>query len=205
MPSSGGPSARRGSAPAETFVWDGLVRLFHWSTAALVAVAFVIDNRAVHEAAGLTVLPIVALRILWGFVGPVHARFSDFVKSPAAVIAYLRALLAGRPPRYLGHNPAGGAMVLVLLALLLLTAGTGWTSETDRWFGVEWLSDLHALLANLLLLAIGLHVAGVLASSWLHRENLVRSMLSGRKPTVLDGAEPQHEHGAAAVPRLDPG
>ena len=197
------PNSRR--LPAERFVWDGVVRLFHWSTAGLVAIAFVIDNRAVHEAAGLTVLPIVALRILWGFAGPVHARFSDFVKPPGAVIAYLRAMAAGRPPRHLGHNPAGGAMVLALLGLLLLTAGSGWMSETDRWFGVSWLSDLHALLANLLLLAVGVHVVGVLLSSWLHRENLVGSMISGRKRAGRDGAEPQHEHGAAAVARLDPG
>ena len=203
MPSSL-PPARRRTGSDETYVWDGLVRLFHWSTAALVAVAFVVNNRAIHEAAGLTVLPIVALRILWGVAGQAHARFCDFVARPATIIAYLRALRAGRPPRYLGHNPAGGAMVLVLLALLLLTAGTGWMSETDRWFGVPWVSDLHAAAANLMLLAIGLHVAGVIASSWLHRENLVRAMVTGRKPASLAEPEPQHERGPTAVTRLNP-
>jgi cytochrome b len=188
----------------EAFVWDRFVRLFHWATAALVAVAFIVDDRAVHEAAGLTVLPLVGLRILWGFGGPAHARFSDFVAHPTAVIAYLRALRGGHPPRYLGHNPAGGAMVLALLALLLLTASTGWLSETDRFFGVEWISGLHGAVANLLLAAIALHVTGVLASSLLHRENLVRAMLTGRKPARIPPRQPQPERRTAAVTRLHP-
>ncbi len=196
--------ANRPAAPAEICVWDGLVRLFHWGTAALVAVAFIVDNRAVHEAAGLAVLPLVALRIFWGFTGPAHARFADFVARPGTIIAYLRALRGGHPPRYLGHNPAGGAMVVGLLALLLITAGTGWMSETDRWFGVPWVSDLHATASHLLLIMIGLHVAGVLASSLLHRENLVRAMLTGRKPVSVPDAEPQHEHRPAARPSFRP-
>lgn len=194
------------SVPGETHVWDGFVRLFHWATAALVLIAAVVDNRAIHEAAGLTVLPLVGLRIVWGFAGPAHARFSDFVRRPAAVVGYLRALRGGHPPRYLGHNPAGGAMVVVLLGLLVLTAGSGWLSETDRFFGVQWVSDLHAIVANTLLWAVGLHVAGVLISSRLHKENLVRAMLTGRKPAHAGhGAEPECEHAAASVTGFHPG
>ncbi len=203
MPSDDAGTRYRTEA-AEVFVWDRFVRVFHWATAALVAVAFIIDNRAIHEAAGLTVLPLVGLRILWGFGGPAHARFNDFVRRPGAILGYLRALRGGDPPRYLGHNPAGGAMVVALLGLLLLTASTGWLSETDRFFGVAWVSGLHALVSHLLLLAIGLHVAGVLASSLLHRENLVRAMLTGRKPAQIPHPEPQPDRRAAAVTTLHP-
>jgi cytochrome b len=163
-------------------VWDGFVRLFHWGTVSLVAAAFVIDNRAIHEAAGFAVAGLVLLRGIWGFAGGRHARFADFVVRPAGILGYLRELRAGRARRYLGHNPAGGAMVLLLLATLLLTTASGWMSETDRWFGVAWVADLHSAASSALLVLIGLHVAGVIVASRLHHENLVRAMITGRKP-----------------------
>ena len=196
------PSGRSAEA-GEVFVWDRFVRVFHWSTVALVATAFIFDNRWLHETAGLIVLPLVALRILWGFVGPAHARFADFLARPAAILAYLRAVHAGHAPRFLGHNPAGGAMVAVLLTLLPVVAGSGWMSETDRWFGVPWVSHLHAISAHLLQLLVGLHVAGVIVSSVLHRENLVRAMVTGRKPALL-ADQFQDEGGPAPRPRLYP-
>jgi len=171
-------------------VWDPLVRLFHWLTVGLFAVAFLAsDYKWIHEPAGYALLALVLLRIVWGFVGPRYARFSGFVAGPGAVLAYLRAVATARPPRYLGHNPAGGAMILLLMAMLLIAGVTGWMSETDRWFGVDWVSALHHLSGNLLLPLAGVHVLGVLVSSLLHRENLVRAMITGRKPAgpALDG------------------
>lgn len=186
------------------FVWDRFVRVFHWSTVLLVAAAFAVENRWLHEAAGSIVLPLVALRVLWGFIGPAHARFADFVAHPVAILAHLRALRAGHALRFLGHGPAGGAMAVMLLTLLPVVAGSGWIAASGRRFGGFRLSHLHAASAHLLLLLVGLHVAGVLASSVLHRENLVRAMLTGRRPAALPGDEPQDEGGAAARARLYP-
>jgi cytochrome b len=168
---------------AQIRVWDLFVRLFHWGTVALFATAFLSsDEKSLHEPVGYVLLALVVLRTGWGFVGTRHARFTSFVVSPRSVLGYLRLLREGRAPRHLGHNPAGGLMILLLLAMLVLVAGSGWMTETDRWFGVPWVDHLHHISAHLLLLLIGVHVTGVVISSWLHGENLVRAMITGRKP-----------------------
>ena len=145
------------------------------------------DVKSLHEPVGYVLLALVGLQILWGFVGTHHARFANFVVSPGVVLRYLRMLREGRAPRHIGHNPAGGTMILLLLAMLMLVAGSGWMTETDRWFGVPWVDHLHHISAKLLLLLIGMHVAGVVISSWLHQENLVRAMITGRKPVSPAG------------------
>jgi cytochrome b len=181
-------------------VWDRFVRLFHWSTATLVLIAFLTtdDMRWLHETAGYGVLALVAARIAWGLVGTRHALFISFIAGPRAILRYLRLLRDGRAPRYIGHNPAGGAMIVALLLLLVIVAGSGWLSETDTYFGVPWVDHLHHISAHLLLVLVGLHVAGVVVSSWLHRENLVRAMITGRKRSKA-GSKFQHESGATAI------
>lgn len=182
-------------------VWDPFVRMFHWGVAALVAAAFLSpDDKRLHEPIGYAVLALVGARLLWGVIGSRHARFTDFVTGPRAIAAYLRELAAGRPRPYRGHNPAGGAMVLALLAMLLVVGGTGWLSETDAFFGVDWVSELHGAASTVLLVLIGLHVLGVLVSSLAHRENLVRAMITGHKSAA---AEAEDEGGAAARAALD--
>jgi cytochrome b len=167
-------------------VWDPLLRLAHWGLAAAVTLALVSsDDRRLHEAAGYAALGVVGLRIVWGFVGPAHARFTDFVRGPGTVLAYLRDVFRLSARRHLGHNPAGGAMILALFALVLVAGVSGWMSETDRFFGVTWVEDLHSGSANLLLFLIIGHVVGVIASSMLHGENLVRAMITGRKPAKV--------------------
>ena len=183
-------------------VWDRFVRLFHWTLAGLVLLAFLTtdDARWLHELTGYAVLALIAARIVWGIIGTRHALFISFVAGPRAVLRYLMLLRDGRAPRYLGHNPAGGAMIVALLALLMIVAGSGWMSETDTWFGVPWVDHLHHIAAHLLLGLIGLHVAGVVASSWMHRENLVLAMITGRKPAASrKGAQFQFKRRTTAV------
>ncbi len=104
------------SAARKIRVWDPALRLFHWSLAGSFLLAYPSGDDAgmLHVYAGYGVLGLIAFRLVWGFAGPTHARFSDFVVSPAATLRYARLLLAGAAPRYLGHNPLGGWMVIAL-------------------------------------------------------------------------------------------
>jgi cytochrome b len=165
-------------------VWDRFVRVFHWLVVAGFAVNYfelVRSGKLPHQLIGYGVLALVAARILWGLVGPHRARFADFVRGPAAVRRHLGDILAHRDRRYLGHNPAGGAMVLALLTSIVLVGLTGWLCTTDWFFGSDLMEETHELLATLMLALVGLHVAGVIHASWRHRENLVKSMVTGRK------------------------
>ncbi|MDL2338780.1 MAG: cytochrome b/b6 domain-containing protein [Pseudomonadota bacterium] len=171
-------------------VWDPLVRVFHWTVVVCVAAAWLSadDFRSIHEWLGYTVAALVVLRVVWGCVGSRHARFSQFVRGAASVATYGRSVVKGTAPRYLGHNPLGGWMVLALMATLLSLGLTGWMMTLDTFFGDEWLETLHELLADGLLLLIVVHVSGVLVTGWMHGENLVRAMLTGekRRPDVGD-------------------
>ena len=164
-------------------VWDWPVRLMHWLLVLTVAGAwFTSDDdgaRSLHLLFGYSALGLLLFRLLWGVIGSRHARFTQFVRGPSAVVRYLRALFSGHPTPSAGHNPAGAVAVLVLLALGLGTTVTGALIATG--LAGESLGEVHELLANSLLVMIGIHVAGVIVSSVLHRENLVRGMLTGRK------------------------
>jgi cytochrome b len=174
--------------PATVRVWDPLLRVAHWLLAASVVFALMSDeSRSLHKLVGYVAAGLVVLRIVWGFLGPQHARFTDFVKSPGEIFAYLRDLVHFRPRRYLGHNPAGGAMIVLMFVLVLVTAFSGWLSETDRFFGVGWVEAVHAGGANLMIGLIVLHVGGVILSSFMHGENLIRAMFTGRKPVEALG------------------
>ena len=169
--------------PASVTVWDPFVRVFHWSLAALFLVAYVTGDEAaqVHVAAGYTIAGLIALRIIWGFVGPRHARFSNFVRPPHHVLTYLREVALFRARRYLGHNPAGGAMIVALLVMLIGTSITGCMMTTDAYWGAKGIEEVHEVFANLTVGLIIFHVLGVLLSSFEHGENLVKAMITGRK------------------------
>ncbi|HHB12360.1 MAG TPA: cytochrome B [Chromatiales bacterium] len=174
-------------------VWDPLVRVLHWSLAAgFFGAYFTEDWETVHVWLGYAVLGIVALRVIWGFVGTRHARFTDFVRRPAVVAAYLRDLAHLRHRRYLGHNPAGGYMILALLLMVSLTGLSGialYAAEEHAgpmagWVSGAWedpLEALHEFLANFSLFLVVVHVLGVIVESLLHGENLVRAMWTGFK------------------------
>ncbi len=168
---------------ATTRVWDLVVRAGHWCVAGLMALAWFTGGMSgeLHEWLGLLPLVLVMLRLAWGFVGPRHARFRQFLHGPRATWAYARDVWGHRAPRHVGHNPLGGWMVVALLVGVGCTALTGWLYTTDWLWGYAWLDQLHATLAWGTLGLVVLHVAGVLHSSLAHRENLVAAMWHGRK------------------------
>ncbi len=171
------------ATPPQVRVWDPFVRVFHWSLVGLFVLAFVTGDETewLHLAAGYAIAALILCRIIWGFVGPRHARFSDFVRTPREVADYVRSAIRLRAPRYLGHNPAGGAMIIALLTMLIGISVTGFMMTTDAFWGAQWVEDLHEGLVYVTLGLIALHVAGVVFAGIEHGENLVKAMITGRK------------------------
>ncbi len=168
---------------ARVKVWDPLVRTGHWALVLSIAIAWFTQEggRSWHERFGYAALAIVAIRIVWGLLGPRYARFAQFMRTPADTLIYAGQVMRGMEPRHLGHNPLGGWMILALLANAILAGASGWLYTTDAYWGVEWVEDLHEFFANALLTLACAHVAGVVFASWRHRENLAAAMLSGYK------------------------
>ncbi len=213
-----------------TKVWDPVVRIGHWTLVVAFFTAYFTEDDFLtqHVYAGYVAGVIVCLRVLWGLVGTKYARFSNFVRSPIVTLHYIGDLLSNRAKRFIGHNPAGGAMVVALLLSMTGTIVSGlylyaleenmgplasWVAEAPAPAGAsilvakayadddgdkrhsangskdeaseEFWEETHEVFANLTLLLVGLHVAGVLFSSYTHRENLIKSMFTGRKPNEL--------------------
>ena len=183
--------------PTQIKVWDPVVRFFHWSLVSAFLIAYITeeDLLSVHTWAGYLIAGLLVVRIIWGFIGTHYARFSDFVHSPSTIIQFLKNTLALRAKRYLGHNPAGGAMVMLLIFSLLATATTGilllgaeeqagpvanWFAQAGGYWGKA-LEELHEFFANFTLLLVFIHIAGVIVESLIHKENLVSAMLNGFK------------------------
>jgi cytochrome b len=180
----------------EIRVWDVPVRAVHWIQVALVAVSVATGFTGGnvlrwHRSSGYGLLALVSFRILWGFAGGRHARFSAFLRGPRAVVAFARDTVAGRPVVQAGHNPLAGWMVVVLLATLLVQATTGLFSNDDIAFegplagriakeASDRLTDLHGAGARVLLGLVALHLAAVLFHLFVERRNLVVPMLTGR-------------------------
>lgn len=196
--------------PKTVVVWDPLIRIFHWSLAAFFFIAYLSEDDlpALHVYAGYAVAGLLVFRLVWGIIGTRHARFTDFVTRPSEAIRYIGNLVSGRPGHYLGHNPAGGAMIVALLLTLAITAFTGMALIAGEgsgplagtfvvaWSG-DWLEETHDVFANLALFLVFFHVAGVLVGSLAHRENLIKAMFTGRKP--VSPADDGVEHGIPAA------
>lgn len=164
-------------------VWDPLVRILHWTLAVGVIVAYATGDHGGtwHERIGYVALAAAVLRVGWGFAGPRYARFRDFVPRPASLAAYLKQLVRGSEPRYVGHNPLGGAWIVAMLALVVAAGATGWALSVLGEDKYHWLEELHEGVAGTLLAAAAIHVAGVAWESLRHGENLARAMVTGRK------------------------
>ncbi len=188
-------------------VWDPLLRLLHWGLVLAFALAWLTgdESEVWHIWAGYAAAGLIGVRLIWGLVGPRYARFAQFLRGPGGVMRYLQDMRHGREARHIGHNPAGAAMIVALLVTMSATAFTGWLlveparlamlpdsvqiiapayaddsghTRNDRAEAVE---EAHEVLANLMLVLIALHVAGVVLASRRHRENLARAMITGRK------------------------
>lgn len=170
-------------------VWDPLVRVLHWTLVISVAVAWLTseEGQRLHQIVGYVALAGITLRLLWGWLGPRYARFSQFVHRPQVVIGYFQQVLAGTAPRYLGHNPLGGWMIVALLLNLALVGLTGFLLTTDTFWGSEMMEEVHESVATFMLILIAAHIGGVIFSSRHHHENLARAMVTGVKPAPRAG------------------
>jgi cytochrome b len=184
-----------------TLIWDFPTRLFHWTLASSFAVAWLTAESdpwlGVHVFCGYLMLGLVAFRLLWGFVGSHFSRFASFGLNPKAALAYLKDVVAGRATRFVGHNPTGSLAIYLLLALVLVIGVSGILNlgaEERHGLAAGWFSfaqsplfrQVHELAANLMLLMVGVHIAGVVVESVLHKENLARSMVNGHKLATAD-------------------
>lgn len=182
------------------YIWDPLVRIFHWTLVIAFSIAFISedDYLMIHSWAGYTILSLLIIRILWGFVGTKHAKFSDFVFSKQDITQFIKDTFSLKAKRYLGHNPAGGAMVILLILSVLLTGCSGLIlfaieegqgplafllSEVSSSWG-DIVEEIHEFFANFTLFLIAVHVAGVIIESLIHSENLIKSMFTGTKRRI---------------------
>ncbi|MFV1973696.1 MAG: cytochrome b/b6 domain-containing protein [Thiohalobacterales bacterium] len=196
----------------EIRVWDPLIRIFHWGLVLAFTVAYLSgdEESSLHIYSGYAVLGLIAFRVLWGLIGTRYARFSNFVHSPGSVFQYLKSLAGGKPKHYMGHNPAAGWMVMVMLLTLFVVTLSGlkvyaYEEGSDLFAGAtpvvtvisaayadsdsggenevfeEFWEEIHEVSSNFMLLLIFLHITGVIVSGRLHHEHLVRAMVTGKK------------------------
>ena len=175
------------------YVWDPFVRVFHWSLVVGFTIAYLTEEPlTVHVWAGYVVGALIVARVVWGLIGPRYARFSDFIYRPVTTLRYVRDLILLRSPRYLGHSPGGGAMVVLLLVFLAATVLSGLLvyggeQQAGPLAGMlskdtgEAIEEVHEVLANITLGLVLAHIAAVALASFVHRENLVRAMVTGYK------------------------
>ncbi|WP_316158368.1 MULTISPECIES: cytochrome b/b6 domain-containing protein [unclassified Bradyrhizobium] len=207
------------SSSGTVAVWDFPLRVWHWSLAAFVLVACVTPNTfdRLHRLAGYAVIGLLAFRLIWGLIGSRHSLFARISLKLRAAPQYIVGMLRGETGRYLGLNPAGAAMLVVMLALLIVSTISGVMQVSVRFFGVGWIEQAHALSSNAIIALIAVHVLGTVWMSVLQRENLMRAMVTGRKrvPGIVRAAaarsvarqnpEPMaNEEHVSVVPDLPP-
>ncbi len=165
-------------------VWDPIVRITHWGVALLFIANFTVidDDSPAHIYVGYVLFALVAIRIMWGLVGTKYARFSSFWPTRSRIRVHLKGIMRGQPGVYLSHNPLGALMVLNLFATMIAISITG-IMLTMRTFRFEdWVEDLHEGLAIYGFVCVGIHVAGVLFEMKRSKINLIKAMVTGRKP-----------------------
>ncbi|WP_018988862.1 cytochrome b/b6 domain-containing protein [Aromatoleum toluclasticum] len=199
---AGGRTSQTADAAATVRVWDVPTRVFHWSLALCFAGAWLTSDserlRDLHVMLGYTFAGLIVFRVLWGLVGTRYARFASFLFSPRELSSYLKSLIARKPEHHPGHNPAGAIAIFAMLGLGALIVLSGFAVYQD--IGGEWLEELHEVVASTMLAVVFVHIAGVVVSSLMHRENLVRAMVTGSKlGAPSDGIRHTHRIVGAAL------
>ncbi len=182
-------------------VWDLLIRIFHWSLVGFFTLAYLTEGEdewmTIHSYAGYSILILLVFRLLWGVIGTHNARFSNFITRPKEVLVYLKGLITGKAKDYIGHNPAGGMMIVALIASIAITGFSGMALYATDGHGplatsffATWpegaIKEVHEFFANFTVFLVVIHVGGVIVSSLLHKENLVRSMVTGKKQRPVE-------------------
>ncbi|HVE09487.1 MAG TPA: cytochrome b/b6 domain-containing protein [Paraburkholderia sp.] len=189
------------TSAARIKVWDLWVRLTHWTIAGIVVWNLFGPTDPLHRWLGYAAAGLAALRIVWGFCGTRHARFSGWWPSRRQLAAYLHSLARGRPSHHVSHNPLGALMAMLLWVLVFALAVSGWLMRTDRYWGEDWPQALHMWLSIALEVCVCVHIgAAIVMSLWL-RENLIGAMLTGTKKPA-DGPKGAHTdgpHGASVA------
>ena len=189
------PQQDNGKNVVPTLVWDIPVRFFHWALVLLIGFSWLsgeMEWMEWHLYSGYAVLALVLFRVIWGFVGSTHARFSDFIYGPGALIAYVRTLPSRTAAKFAGHNPLGGISVVLILLCVLVQTGTGLFSNDDILTEgplykhitkelSDWLTTIHKYNFNVLLALIAVHVGAVFYYLLYKSENLIKPMFTGRK------------------------
>lgn len=164
-------------------VWDAYVRIFHWCLVISFVVAWFSPDSwmDLHHWAGYAASALILFRVILGFKGSRYARFKQFLRQRGETLDYLTAMVQRDEPRYLGYNPAGALMIVGLIIVVLVTSLTGWMVTLDTFWGIGWVEELHEIASHLIMIMVIAHILGVVYASVRHRENLLRSMLTGNK------------------------
>jgi cytochrome b len=164
-------------------VWDAPTRVFHWLLVFSFAGAYLTSESErwslVHITLGYTLGGLIAFRLIWGFVGTRYARFTSFVKGPSEVLQYAKSMATLKPKHFVGHNPLGAVAIVLLIVSGIAIVVTGYAAFNE--IGGEWVAELHEVASHIMLILVGVHIVGVIAASWLHKENLARAMVNGFK------------------------
>lgn len=164
-------------------VWDRFIRLFHWTLVSCVVIDYTVldDGDDLHQWLGYLAAALVVARVVWGFIGTPHARFSDFFPTLTRIRRHIEGMVSGAPARHDGHNPLGALMILMLMVLVLVVCLTGWMQTLDAFWGEDWLQELHGQVANLLIALASLHALAAIVMGRLERTHLIRAMFTGVK------------------------
>ena len=164
-------------------VWDAPTRVFHWLLVLSFAGAYLTSESErwslIHITLGYTLGGLITFRLIWGFVGTRYARFTSFVKGPSEVLQYAKSMATLKPKHFVGHNPLGAVAIVLLIASGIAIVVTGYAAFNE--IGGEWVAELHEVASHIMLILVGIHIVGVIAASWLHKENLARAMVNGFK------------------------
>lgn len=165
----------------QEFIWDPIIRLFHWSVAFAFLMNFLVleEGETPHRWVGYYILFALVMRFIWGFCGPKNARFKDFLPTPSGIKQHLALIRQRKFEKSSGHNALGGLMIFALLFGLLLTGLSGWMMGLDLFWGEKWVKEVHELMSGTVMTLVVIHVVVVVFISSIGPSNLIKQMITG--------------------------